>query len=73
MTAVSGEQLSIDGLLEEHDAVFLGIGLGGVNALGVDGDADEAVANAVDFIADLRQADISWCPWDAACLSSVAG
>ena len=52
-----GEQLTIDGLLEEHDAVFLGIGLGGVNALGVDGDAEDAVANAVDFIAGLRQAD----------------
>ena len=52
-----GEQLSIDGLLKQHDAVFLGIGLGGVNALGVEGDGDEAVASAVDFIADLRQAD----------------
>jgi len=52
-----GEGLSIDGLLAEHDAVFLGIGLGGVNALGVDGDADDAGTNAVDFIAELRQAD----------------
>ncbi len=54
-----GDQLSIDGLLEQHDAVFLGIGLGGVNALGVDGDDDndDAVASAVDFIAGLRQAE----------------
>jgi len=50
-----GEQLTIDGLLEDHDAVFLGIGLGGVNALGVGGDG--TVSNAVDFIAGLRQAE----------------
>ena len=52
-----GAGLTIDGLLADHDAVFLGIGLGGVNALGVDGDADDAGTNAVDFIAGLRQAD----------------
>ena len=53
--------------------MFLGIGLGGVNALGVEGDGDEAVASAVDFIADLRQADrFAKVPWDAAFWSSAA-
>jgi len=52
-----GEGVSIDGLLAEHDAVFLGIGLGGVNALGLGGDAEDAATSAVDFIAGLRQAD----------------
>ena len=51
-----GADLSIADLAETHDAVFVGIGLSGVNALGVDGEADDAVANAVDFIAELRQA-----------------
>jgi len=52
-----GEGMNIDGLLVEHDAVFLGIGLGGVNALGADSDAGDASTNAVDFIAELRQAE----------------
>jgi glutamate synthase (NADPH/NADH) small chain len=36
--------------------VFLGIGLGGVNALGAETDSDDISVNAVDFIAELRQA-----------------
>ena len=58
-----GDGLSIDGLSKAHDAVFVGIGLSGVNALGVHGEDDAAVANAVDFIAALRQAsDLSTIP-----------
>jgi glutamate synthase (NADPH/NADH) small chain len=52
-----GDGLSVDGLKAEFDAVFLGIGLGGVNALGVDGEDKVGVDDAVDFIAELRQAD----------------
>ena len=33
-----GSNLSIDGLKAEFDAVFLSIGLGGVNALGLEGE-----------------------------------
>ncbi len=51
-----GNDLTIDDLTTKHDAVFVGIGLSGVNALGVDGEEDDAVASAVDFIAELRQA-----------------
>ncbi|WP_323764716.1 NAD(P)-dependent oxidoreductase [Marinovum sp.] len=51
---VLGADLQLDALRESHDAVFLGIGLGAVNALGMTG--DEEAANAVDFIAALRQA-----------------
>jgi glutamate synthase (NADPH/NADH) small chain len=40
----------------KYDAVFLGIGLGGVNALGLDGSDKSGVLDAVDFISDLRQA-----------------
>lgn len=49
-----GTDLSLEDLQTDHDAVFLGIGLGAVNALGLDG--DDAAGNAVDFIAGLRQA-----------------
>ena len=40
----------------EYDAVFLGLGLGGVNALGLADESSFGVGNAVDFIAGLRQA-----------------
>lgn len=50
-----GDQITLDGLREDFDAVFLGMGLAGVNALGL-GDDKSGVMNAVDFIAGLRQA-----------------
>ena len=51
-----GSDLSLDTLRGQFDAVFLGIGLGGVNALGLDGEDKTGVLDAVDFISDLRQA-----------------
>ncbi|WP_121631692.1 NAD(P)-dependent oxidoreductase [Tropicibacter alexandrii] len=51
-----GTDLSLDTLTAEYDAVFLGMGLGAVNALTCDGNDREGVADAVDFIAELRQA-----------------
>ncbi|MBK8082559.1 MAG: NAD(P)-dependent oxidoreductase [Devosia sp.] len=51
-----GRDFGLHELKETHDAVFLGIGLGGVNALRTEGEAAEGVINAVDFIAELRQA-----------------
>jgi dihydropyrimidine dehydrogenase (NAD+) subunit PreT len=51
-----GDGLTLDGLAADHDAVFLGVGLGGVNALGAPGDDKDGVADAVSFIKDLRQA-----------------
>ncbi len=53
---VLGPDLSLDTLRERFDAVFLGVGLGGVNALGLDGEDKTGVLDAVDFISDLRQA-----------------
>jgi dihydropyrimidine dehydrogenase (NAD+) subunit PreT len=50
-----GADLRLDALADEFDAVFLGTGLGGVNALGIPGDDLAGVADAVSFIADLRQ------------------
>ena len=51
-----GSDVTLGTLQDEFDAVFLGMGLGGVNALSVEGGDKDGVANAVDFIADLRQA-----------------
>ncbi len=51
-----GTGLSLSSLQADYDAVFLGIGLGGVNALGLDGEDKDGVLDAVDFIANLRQA-----------------
>ena len=64
-----GEHLTLARLQQQFDAVFLGMGLGGVNALGIAGEAGQSagqragqggavggLGNAVDFIAGLRQA-----------------
>ncbi|WP_114286641.1 NAD(P)-dependent oxidoreductase [Candidatus Halocynthiibacter alkanivorans] len=52
-----GENLDLDALAADYDAVFLGMGLAGVNALRADGEDKGNVTDAVDFISDLRQAD----------------
>lgn len=58
-----GRDFTLDSLLAEHDAVFLGLGLAGVNALGAAEPQAEGLRNAVDFIADIRQtADKSTVP-----------
>ena len=51
-----GEDIHLGELTEKYDAVFLGMGLSGVNALGPSEDEPEGLSNAVDFISDLRQA-----------------
>ena len=55
-----GADITLSKLADDYDAVFLGMGLAGVNALG-DADADaEGSLDAVEWIGDLRQAsDIS--------------
>ena len=50
-----GGALSLDTLAADYDAVFLGVGLGGVNALGAAGDDKTGVDDAVSFIKVLRQ------------------
>jgi glutamate synthase (NADPH/NADH) small chain len=52
-----GRELSLEQLRGDYDAVFLGMGLGGVNALRANGEDREGVTDAVAFISDLRQAD----------------
>ncbi len=50
-----GRDLFMMALETAYDAVFLGIGLAGVNALNAAGETLPGVRNAVDFIAELRQ------------------
>ena len=51
-----GRDMHLDALARDYDAVFLGLGLAGVNTLGIAEPADAAARAAVDFIAELRQA-----------------
>jgi glutamate synthase (NADPH/NADH) small chain len=51
-----GRDVSLSDLRRDHDAVFLGLGLQAVNALGVTGEDLHGVVDAVAWIESLRQA-----------------
>lgn len=51
---VVGVDVSIDELCADHDAVFVGAGLGSVPPLGLDGEDLDGAADALDFIAEVR-------------------
>ena len=51
-----GRDVTLAEVQAAHDAVFLGIGLAGVNALRTAGEDRYGVRDAVEFIAELRQA-----------------
>ena len=52
-----GREITLGELRKDYDAVFLGVGLPGTNKLGLAGESDLAnVVDAVDYIAELRQA-----------------
>ena len=58
-----GENITLDRLRDEFDAVFLALGMAGVNTLGLEGENLSGVVDAVDYISDLRQAnDLSVLP-----------
>jgi glutamate synthase (NADPH/NADH) small chain len=50
-----GAEISLSRLRSDYDAVFIGVGLGGVRALEAEGEGLGGVVNAVDYIARLRQ------------------
>ena len=53
-----GRDVSLDDLRRDYDAVFLSVGLGATNKLGLPGEGAAAnVVDAVDYIAELRQAN----------------
>jgi dihydropyrimidine dehydrogenase (NAD+) subunit PreT len=51
-----GRDFTVADLRRDFDAVFLAIGLAGVNALGMQDETSSGVEDAVDYIAELRQA-----------------
>ena len=58
-----GKKLKLKDLQKDYDAVFLGLGLQGVNALGAKDEDADGIADAVGYIAELRQAkDLSKLP-----------
>ncbi len=54
--ALGKGDLTLDALTDKYDAVFLALGLSGVNALRAEGEEHAHVRDAVDFISELRQA-----------------
>lgn len=57
-----GRDFDLTDLKADYDGVFLGLGLAGVNSLGIPGEDLDGVRDAVDFIAELRQADLPTLP-----------
>ena len=51
-----GKDITVTHLQDDYDAVFLGVGLAGINRLGIEGEELSGVENAIEFIAKLRQA-----------------
>lgn len=51
-----GREITLEVLRRDYDAVFLGLGMGGTNGLGIEGESLAGVLDAVDYIAELRQA-----------------
>jgi dihydropyrimidine dehydrogenase (NAD+) subunit PreT len=63
ITIENGKKPKLMELQKSFDAVFVGVGLGGVNDLGIKNDDLEGIEDAVNYIADLRQAkDLSKLP-----------
>ena len=56
------EDIKFSQLRQNYDAVFLGVGHNDVNRLDLEGEAVAGVYNAVDFIARIRQEDLSTLP-----------
>jgi dihydropyrimidine dehydrogenase (NAD+) subunit PreT len=52
-----GEEIHLGDLRRAYDAVFIGSGLGSVQALGLDNESMDGLYNAVEYIADLRQSN----------------
>jgi dihydropyrimidine dehydrogenase (NAD+) subunit PreT len=52
----TGKKPKLAELQKKFDAVFLGVGLSGVNDLGIKNDDVKGIEDAVDYIAELRQA-----------------
>jgi glutamate synthase (NADPH/NADH) small chain len=56
ITIENGKKPKLSELQKKYDAVFVGVGLAGVNDLGIKHDDAPGIEDAVDYIAELRQA-----------------
>jgi len=52
-----GREISLDGLREQFDAVFIGVGLNSTNSANIDGSDLIGIQDAIEFIEGLRRAD----------------
>lgn len=52
-----GRDISVEQLRDDFDAVFIGVGLGNTNDLGLEGEDSDGCLDAVDYIEKLRQTD----------------
>ena len=55
LNSTLGKDITLEELQNDFDAVFLGLGLSGVNHLRLEGEDSEAIDDAVNYIEDLRQ------------------
>lgn len=53
-----GKNLSLADLRKDFNAVFLGVGLGSVNSLGIENEGIQGVESAIDFIERIRQTEV---------------
>lgn len=53
-----GKDVSIEDLTREHEAIFLGVGLGSVPPLDLPGEGLSGSGDALDFIADVRAGNV---------------
>ncbi len=49
-----GEDVSVESLFEDFDAIFVGVGLAGVDPIGLDGEDLDGVRDSLEFIAELK-------------------
>ncbi len=56
-SAQLGLDVTLDQLRDKFDAVFIGVGLAGVNPFEIPGEAVNGVLDALNYICDLRQAE----------------
>lgn len=59
---VTVDAAKLSELESSHDAVFLGIGLGAIHALGIAGEQLPGVVNALDYIAAYKRGEITSAP-----------
>lgn len=52
----------LSGIEASHDAIFLGVGLGGIHNLGIAGESLAGVKNALDYIADYKSGRVVSAP-----------